>query len=114
MRVTASALGPLLVARAVTGPEDQQGAVGGSGAVRAQAQAGLHAGDRAVGVQVPLLVGPAIAVPDEHPGARPPCRRPRGPGTWSRTPATASTRSTSTAGWSRRCSPTTRPGFRCS
>src|SRR5581483_10836778 len=41
----------------------------GRGAVVVQAQPGLHAGDGAVGVDVPLLVGLAVAVPDDDRGA---------------------------------------------
>ena len=49
--------GPLLVAAAVARPELDQGAVGGGGSGHVQAQARLDAGDGAVGVDVPLLIG---------------------------------------------------------
>src|SRR6185295_11693725 len=47
---------------------DQLGAVGRSSAVGVQAQPGLDSGDGAVGVDVPLLVRLAVAVPDDHGG----------------------------------------------
>src|SRR5215467_1248257 len=62
--------GPLLVGLAVARPQFDQGAVGGARAGHVQAQAGLRAGDGAVGVDRPLLVRPAVAGPDLHLGAR--------------------------------------------
>src|SRR4051812_10974455 len=64
-----SATSPSLVVPAVAGPEDQLRAVGSRGAVGVQAQARLHAGDRAVGVEIPLLIGLPVAVPDDRRGA---------------------------------------------
>ncbi len=61
--------GPLLVAAAVARPQLHGGAVGGRAAGDVQAQAGLDAGDRSVGVHPPLLVRAAAAGPDLHPGA---------------------------------------------
>src|SRR5689334_16350366 len=60
---------PLLVVAVVAGPELGQGAVGGGAAGDVEAEAGLGAGDGAVGVDVPLLVGGAGAVPDDDSGA---------------------------------------------
>src|SRR5437762_12026301 len=60
---------PLLVGAAVAGPQDDLRAVRGAGAVGVHTQPGLHAGDRAVGVDVPLLVRLAVAVPDDDSGA---------------------------------------------
>src|ERR1019366_3431930 len=61
--------GPLLVALAVAGPQFDGGAVGGGRSGHVEAQAGLDAGDGAVGVDVPLLVGAAAAGPDIDLGA---------------------------------------------
>src|SRR3954463_6062333 len=55
---------PLLVAAAVAGPQDDEGAVGGAGAVGVQALPGLRTGDAAVVLEVPPGAGPAGAVPD--------------------------------------------------
>src|SRR4051794_15790128 len=50
--------------------QDDLGAVGGGVAVDVQAETGLGIADRAVGVQVPPLVGAAVAVPQLRLGAR--------------------------------------------
>src|SRR5690242_8830767 len=60
---------PPLIGPAVAGPEDDLRAVGGGGGVRVHAQPGLHPGDGAGGVDGPLLVRLAVAVPDDHRGA---------------------------------------------
>src|SRR5581483_7110966 len=52
----------------VAGPQFDEGAVGGGCPGDVQAQAGLDAGDRSVGVDVPLLVGSAVTVRDLHRG----------------------------------------------
>src|ERR1022692_624658 len=62
--------GPLLVGLAVARPQLGQGAVGGARARDVQAQSGLDAGDGAVGVELPLLVGAAVTGPDLHLRAR--------------------------------------------
>src|SRR5947209_6261006 len=62
--------GPLLVARAGAGGELDQGAVGGGGSGDVEAEPGLDPGDGAVRVRGPLLVGLAVAVPDDDLGAR--------------------------------------------
>src|SRR3954453_20286905 len=54
---------PLLVAAAVAGPQFDRRAVGGGSAGDVQAQPGLAARDRAVGVDGPLLVALAVAGP---------------------------------------------------
>ena len=64
------AQGPVLARRAVAGRQDRHGPVGRPVVGRAQAQSRLDAGDRAVGVHVPLLVRAAVAVPDDGPGPR--------------------------------------------
>src|SRR5690349_6061195 len=61
--------GPLLGAARGTRLQRHRGAVRGAAAVRAEAQAGLDAGDRPVGGGRPLLVGAARAVPDDRPRA---------------------------------------------
>ena len=61
---------PPLVRLAVAGPQRDGGSVGGLRTGDVQAQPGLVAGDRAVGVGPEPLVGPAIAGPDLQPGAR--------------------------------------------
>src|SRR5690348_16449660 len=63
-----SAQRPPLTAAAVAGLQLGQGSVSRGPAGDAQAQGGLDARDRAVGVQRPLLVGLAVAVPDLHLG----------------------------------------------
>src|SRR5690349_17952031 len=62
--------GPLLVAAAVTGPDLYRGAIGGArpGYIQAETRLPTHHG--AIGVEIPLLVGPPVAVPDLHPRAR--------------------------------------------
>src|SRR5687767_15014866 len=50
-------------------PQMDHGAVGGAIAAGIQTQPRLHAGDGAIGVDVPLLIGLAIAVPDDDSGA---------------------------------------------
>src|SRR5439155_24165837 len=55
---------PLLVAAAVAGPDLDRGAVGGRRTGHVEAESGLDAHDRAVGVEPPLLVRSAVAVPD--------------------------------------------------
>ncbi len=47
----------------------EQGPVGGAVRAGVNAETGLHAGDRAVGVDVPLLIGLFVAVPDDEAGA---------------------------------------------
>ncbi len=63
---------PLLVATAVAGPDIHPGAVGRACTNHVEAEAGLAADDRAVGVEGPQLVRASVAVPDLHLGA---CRR---------------------------------------
>src|SRR5690348_9671368 len=57
---------PALVGGGRAGPEDDDCAVGRRVAVDVQAQAGLRAADRAVGVDGPALVGATVAVPHLH------------------------------------------------
>src|SRR4051794_13279603 len=64
-----SVQGPLLVVRAGAGGELEQGAVPGAGTGDVEAEPGLDAGDRSVGVERPLLVVLPVAVPDDDLGA---------------------------------------------
>ena len=57
---------PLLVALAVARPQDDPGAVGRARPVDVQAQTGLDAGDRPVGVLPPLLARLSAARPDDR------------------------------------------------
>src|SRR3954471_1397160 len=70
METKRSCTRPLLVGAAVAGPDLDLGAVGGGAAGHVEAQPRLHAGDRAVAVDVPLLVGAAVTVVDVDPRAR--------------------------------------------
>src|SRR5579883_2644415 len=64
--------GPFLVAATVAGPDLHRGAVGGTRPGHIKTETRLAANNGPIGVQVPLLIGPAVAVPDLHPGSR--CR----------------------------------------
>src|SRR4051794_36569108 len=64
-----SVAGPALVAAAVARPQRDGRAVGRPLTGHVQTQARLDAGDGAVGVDPPLLVGPTGAGPDPDPGA---------------------------------------------
>ena len=105
-RARSDAQAPLLVGGAGAGPELELRAVGGAEGGGVQAQPRLHAGDRAVGVDVPLLVGLAVAVPDDRGGAVAGAAAATRRGTCCRTPSAACPRCTSSAGWSGRGSPT--------
>src|SRR5207302_10233934 len=57
--------GPFLGWLGGAGGQLNQGAVGGGGVGEVEAQSGLDSFDGAVGVDLPLLVGLAVAVPDD-------------------------------------------------
>src|SRR5688572_22843767 len=59
---------PALVGAGVAGPDVDGGTVCRTGVADIEAQSGLDVTDRAVGVDGPLLVGGAVAVPDPCPG----------------------------------------------
>src|SRR5215471_976228 len=58
--------GPALVGRVAARPEVDQRRVAGCVAGDVEAQPGGDAADRSVGVDGPLLIGPAVAVPELH------------------------------------------------
>src|SRR4051794_5668793 len=60
---------PLLVVLPVAGPQLNLGAVGRAGAGNVEAQSGLDTRDSAVAIDIPLLVGLAVAAPDDDRGA---------------------------------------------